>query len=246
MPTELSPGLWLLLAILAIAFVFFFFRVGDYGAKRRILAVIPDRIDFLSVKPEDFPELDFDALRNYTEALEALGFSFALDYTVKTDVSLGRGFARLFTHAAHLCFVEINQLFPMDERRIPMRCSFGSLLEDNWDLSTGDREPEFVSYIWRHPRMLWSKHLRASPAELLAKHLERRQQMIDGLHIALLTDLSPEAYFGKIRKDNAERKAVLESKSMTIIFTEMNEFRRAPKYEWLGDFAEIVRNQDSR
>ena len=119
MPTELSPGLWLLLAILAIAFVFFFFRVGDYGPKRRILAVIPDRVDFLSAKPEDFPELDFDALRNYTEALEALGFSFALDYTAKTDVSLGRGFARLFTHAAHLCFVEINQLFPMDERRIP-------------------------------------------------------------------------------------------------------------------------------
>src|SRR5262245_48094932 len=105
MPGEFPSGLYLDLAILLMAVVFFIFigvRLEDLGAKRHILAAFPSHIDFLSVKPEDFPEIDFESLNSYTEALEALGFTHALDYTTKTDVPLGRGFARLFTHAAHL------------------------------------------------------------------------------------------------------------------------------------------------
>jgi len=140
-----------------------------------------------------FPDIDHQALAKYTSDLEALGFVQAYDFEVKLDVIVaGCGFARLFIHPVHHCLAEVNQIFPQDMPTPPMRCMIASILSDEWDLSTTDREMTSLSYAWRRPRNLWSSYPKMTPAELLAAHLARRQQMMDRLHITVNTDLSPK------------------------------------------------------
>jgi hypothetical protein len=205
-----------------------------------LMALLPDHMEFLEIEPEDFPELDVHALRKYTQALQALGFVFALDYTIHTDApDSSGGFARLFFHPTHKCLAEINQGFTRNGAVSTMRCMLGTLFTDRWDLTTTDREPTdlVMSYAWRRPRNLWSCHPGYSLSELLAEHLRRRNQMIESVHIAVIALSTAEAYFDHERATMAERKAVLSLKSMETIQAEIEEVTRKPRYEWLGDLA---------
>jgi hypothetical protein len=245
--TVLPTGLLVLMmiGIATLLFCVFFIWLlfgGETETKRRILAAIPDRIEFKPIKPEDFLNLDSKVLERYTSALESLGFVTALDYTgaykTETNLSVNAGFARLLTHPAHHCFAEINQAFPINRGPTSVGCSLVSLFKENWGLSTSDRKPEPLYYAWRRPRMLWSSLPGVSPTDLLTEHLKLRQQMIQGLHLQSLTELTPESYFAHELKDLADRKLVLQSKSTWTILYEMRKFVHAPKNEWLGEFAQ--------
>jgi hypothetical protein len=205
---------------------------------QEFLALIPDQLDFRERETSDFPALDRANLLRYTEELEALGFVHAMDYGVRTDVpTTPHGFARLFFHPVHRCVAELNQVFPETMAATTLRCMIASQMEDGWQLSTGDREPQVMTYAWRRPRALWSSHPRFRVTELLAEHLRRRQMMMERLHVAVITAMTTEAYFAFERETMAHRKAILQIKSIATIKAEMESFERSPTYEWLGDLA---------
>lgn len=216
----------------------------DKRDHQNLLRTIPDHMDFAPSQPADFPALDRRRLQDYSQALEALGFVHSLDYTLRTDVPLSAGgFGRLFFHPGQHCLAEVNQAFPANQEPSSMRCMMGSLLEAGWDLSTTDREPMLMSYAWRRPRNLWSCHPGHSPAELLTEHLQRRRQMMETLHLGVVTQLSAEGYFAYERQMMGLRKAVLKSNSMETVRRDMERFQRSPEHEWLGDFAHVAAGQ---
>ena len=87
--------------------------------------------------------------------------------------------------------------------------------------------------------LLYDQEFRRGVAELLAAHLERRQQMIERLGIAVKTDLSEETYFTYQREVHQARRALLQARSMDAIRTDMEQFEEAPLDKWLGEFAEL-------
>jgi hypothetical protein len=199
-----------------------------------------EHLKIFAVKPEDFPRLDRQMLTDYSAAFEALGFVRAVDFEVKLDVPNpgGRGFARLYFHPTLHCVVEVNQIYPDYQEMSPMRCMIASMLTDGWDLATTDRNLPPLSYAWRRPRTLWESYPDLTVAELLAAHLERRQQLIDRLGISVKTDLNEETYFAYQREVHLARRAVLQAMSMDAIRADMEQFEEAPLDKWLGEFAE--------
>lgn len=213
-------------------------EIEEKREHREFMKCIPNRIEFVATTPDAFDQIDRPSLKYYTESLEELGFILALDYEAKMDIpSAGRGFARLLIHPVHQCIAEINQLFPDGRPELPVRCMIGSLMSDDWDLTTTDRTLFPLNYAWRRPRGLWIIETQMTPDELLAEHLARRQRMIDHLHICVVTDLTAEAYFAREHHILSERRTILQQKTMATINAEMTQFEKTPISEWLGDFA---------
>jgi hypothetical protein len=229
----LPPWLWMMLGFLTIGLILWFLFGGDV-VKRQLLKGMPDRVEFEGTKPEAFPSLDSAALKHYTDGLKALGFAFTVDYTFKTDIPLPECFARLMIHPTHQCFAEINQTFPPGKELVPMRCAFATLFEDDWGLSTTDRKPLRLNYVWRSPKSFWSCHPNLPLEELLKIHLQNRERMKQELSLTPLSHLTPEVLFTHEKKDNVDRKALLSSKSEWTILWEIRQFERNPKYEWFG------------
>jgi hypothetical protein len=127
-----------------------------------------------------------------------------------------------------------------------MRCMIGSLLDDDWSLTTSDRQLNPISYAWRRPRSLWSYDTVKTPRQLFAEHLKRRQRMIECLHIGIQTNLNADAYFEYERKTHAARKAILASKTYAAIRAEMAAFEDTPMSEWLGDFSQFADASDKK
>jgi hypothetical protein len=206
----------------------------------KLLRAIPDHMEFVVTQPSEYTALDRQGLQDYTQGLEALGFVHVVDYSVRypgheTLSKRPPGFARLWIHPVHRCFAEVNQTFGKEEASTPVRCLVASWLENDWDLTTTDRKLEPIFYVWRRPRSLWSRHPWMSPADLLAEHLRRRQRMMDVLGIVVISELTPEAYFARVRKNNADHKEVLQVKNIETIRAEMRQCERSPIHEWSGE-----------
>lgn len=206
---------------------------------KSLIARLPDVMEFVPTSPDAFSQLEHATLKRYTQELQALGFVHWIDYTVRADArGASGGFARLCYHPEHHCIAEINQAITDEGLVSTMRCMFGSLLSDGWDLTTTDREPTdmTMSYAWRRPKALWACHPRLSLAELLTEHLRRRRMMIIRLAVNVVKDLTQEGFFEYERRTMAERKEVLRLKNYETIQMEMERFERSPVYEWSGDF----------
>jgi hypothetical protein len=212
-------------------------KIEDRQKHKKFMLSIGTHYEFLPTTPDDYPDLDRSALRYYTQAFEALGFVHALDYRVESDVRVGTGFARLFFHPQHLCLVEINQVFSKKRGPHEMRCMIGSILEDGWSLSTTDRTLSPLTYVWRRPRSLWSTHTHKKPAELLEEHLRRRSQLIERTRVAVKSIQTADAYFEYEQQIHAARREVLQSKTYAAIKAEMEQCKKAPISEWLGELA---------
>ena len=131
-------------------------------------------------------------------------------------------------------------MFPSNGAPGPMRCMIGSWLQDDWEITTTDRDPDPMMWAWRRPHSVWSSYPRLSSEELLTEHLQRRRWMIDTLGVAVATELSVEAYYAHERKAQADRKTVLQTKTMAAIEAEMHSFEKSPRFEWLGDLPRIA------
>src|SRR5262249_19938743 len=137
--------------------VIFLVPLGLWSAsstRTTILGAMPDELDFRTASAADFPGLDTEGLEEYTQALEGLGFRRLTDYTLLTELAnFPRGFGRLFFHPEEHCFAEINQVFASG-RRVPLRCSVLTFLDDGWSVATTDRVATKHNYLMRRPRAL--------------------------------------------------------------------------------------------
>jgi hypothetical protein len=214
---------------------------GYWILKVRMIHNVPTHVDFVTCRADDFPHLDRKELVRCTKAFEALGFVRALDYTsVRPGRRRHSGFARLMVHPAGGCFAEINQIFTALGRPGPMRCMVLTLFEDGWSLSATNRRQLGAGWMMRRPRKLWTSNPDATPAQLLAGHLKRRERMAADLGIERCTDLSPEAFFDHVRNGLAEMRRVLWRKNLFVGMIEARLYDSSPRHEWLGDYARLA------
>lgn len=226
-------------AIIAVVMIPPLLIVLAVWIKGQLLASVPVRLKFPAAKPEDIDGLDLKALDRYTKAFESLGFQRAKDFTLKTEVSMGNGFGRLFVHPEHHCYGEVNQVVQGGGAGAPMRANIMSLLEEGWAFSSGDRDPAGLSSLWliRRPKALWMAHPHEKLKNILEAHLHRREEMIEGLKVDVISDLSAEAYITHERQAALDRRQTLQKKFILVGLIEMWLFSKNPKSEYMGSFS---------
>lgn len=241
------PG-WLapVVAVVILAAVAVPVALGLFGRwiKSRLLAGMPTEMEFLPATPAEFADLDTVSLGRYTRALEALGFRHALDYRPRNELSQNSsGFGRLFLHPGDLCYAEVNQAFTREGTKAGMGCNILSILEEGWSLSSSDRDPAALRmiWLWRQPRVLWSRHPGATPVDILNAHMERRDQLTDDLGLRARPDPSAQAYFDHEQAACGLRKRALERKNPLICLYEYWQQGRRPASEWLGEYRRRAR-----
>jgi len=211
--------------------------------KSRLLAQLPDQLDWQPVDPQITAGIDQESLAKATDEVEALGFWLQLDSQI-TDKYHQRAtnYSRLFIHPEYHCFAELNQLVASDGQPTPLRFMIVSLMSDDWTLTSGNREWEVIktTWIWRQRRVLWTSHPQASPGELLDAHLARRAQIVDDLGITVRSDLTPCVFFEHEQRASARRKRALRNRNGLVAAVELFAVDKHPRREWLGDYPQIA------
>jgi hypothetical protein len=239
------PAATLVAAIVVISLVAIILLIAAcIWIKSTLLAQMPIDLEFPRVSPDKLGGLDGMALERYTQEFEAVGFHHALDYSVKSEApSRNIGFARLFIHPREKCYAEANQVIPAGEGKgAPMRCNVMSILEDGWSLSSGTRDPLSVKtmWMWRQPKKLWTCHPGASGQQLVKSHLELRRELIDGLGVDPVTDVSPNAYFEHQRQSAVDRRETFRRKNILINLIQLWLFGKSPRSQWLGAYPKLA------
>lgn len=200
----------------------------------------PPSWGFLPAHPQNYPQLDGLALNRYTEVLQSLGFVWVQDYTLDTSsMAVGQGFARLFLHPTHHCYAELGQVFPLNQRPLPLCCTFMSSLGDEWSYSSTNRKADAATYMLRRPRSLWTSLPEADAPALLKAHLAQQQQLAADLGVGVRSDLSWDAYWLAEQENAAARRRVIQRKNMVFGVLGMLLFALSPRSEWMGDYARI-------
>jgi hypothetical protein len=211
--------------------------------KSRLLARLPEQLDWQPVDPQITAGVDQESLAKATDEVEALGFWLQLDSQI-TDKYQQRAtnFSRLFMHPEYHCFAELNQLVASDGQPTPLRFMIVSLMSDDWTLTSGNREWEVIktTWIWRQPRVLWTSHPQASPGELLDAHLERRAQIVEDLGITVRSGLTPCVFFEHEQRASAKRKRALRNRNGLVAAVELMSVDKHPRREWLGDYPHVA------
>jgi hypothetical protein len=221
--------------------------LGYWLLKLRMVQGISTEVNFLPCRPGDFPRLDRAELVRCTKAFESLGFVRVMDYTSETDRRpAGGGFGRVLVNPAWRCFAEINQIFPTGGRQGPMCFMVLSLFEDGWSLSATNRRMLGAGYMMRRPRSLWTSNPKATPAQLLAGHLKRREAIAADLGLQIRGDLSTEAYFAHVRRGVAGMRRAVWRKNLLVGMIEAKLHDASPHTEWMGEYARLAARKKSR
>ncbi|MCI0737918.1 MAG: hypothetical protein L0Y72_02660 [Gemmataceae bacterium] len=216
------------------------FFIYIYLTKSMIVEAMPEDVDFSTIKPSEFKEMDFEKLASLTEKVEALGFKRLTDYTVTADIDMGtKGFARLFVHPTESVFAEINQAFYGEDgdAAAPMRVTMSSAMEDDWSVMTTNRSPTKENYIMRRPRAVWRSFPKEDPEGLLEELLKLRRKMQRDLEVEVLTEKTADAYFEHERQATTDRKDAVRGRWAFMLQIEFWMFDMNKKFQWMGEYA---------
>lgn len=194
-------------------------------------------IKFVPTQAESLPYFNQEELLRRTTELNQLGFIKLSDYTIPPN-QVG---TRLFAHPQKFCFAEISQGV-----NLPMFCVFHCPLEENWVLAVTNFSALKVSAISRAflrlPRTLNKRIEGASFNELLQALSSWREQACRDLDVAMLQDVSVEAYFRQEQRRRMEQRHLILRKSIIWGVLEIVWFSLKPqsiKSEWLGDYSKF-------
>ncbi len=199
-----------------------------------LVRAIPTEFGFQAVHPASYPKLNTEAFTRYNDALMGMGFVWVIDYTLTSGTVALPAFARLLVHPVHHCFAEVNQAFPEAGGLQPVRCVFGSLLQDGWSFGTTDRKPDGTTWMLRRPKSLWSSCPAASPEVMLQSHLERRARIASQLGINPRTDLTFDTYFVHEQAEARDRVEVMKRRNIFVALGDALIFNLWRRYEWMG------------
>jgi hypothetical protein len=217
------------------------------SVKARVVRALIDVVEFRATSPAEFPRLDEHRLREYTRALEALGFRHLTDYTlVKTRDNGLTAYARLFVHDSWRCYAEVNEVYNARGTASPMRCNLMSFLEDGWSVSNSDRRPRRGNYLIRRPRALWRSLPDRTPHQLLEAHLELRDQVAGDIGLAAVGDGSAGDYFRRVAEASDERGQRVRRRPAWSFVLDSWVFELSPKLEWLGEYAANIPDNQGR
>ena len=241
----LAVPVWLIAVLVPVVtwFIVFLLLLLLFFKPLMLQAYLKEQ-EFIAVEPDEFSQLNVNSLERYTKALESAGLVKLIDFTMVSDQEKP-GFARLFFHPRHYCWVEVNQMF-LSGKLMPVTATIISTLEPDWSLSTTDRKMSGfllgLTYLLNHPRSLWINQPSVTPSKLLQIHLQRLRQIANTLTLEVteLSDASPDAYFDLQRRERIKRKQALQRKNIIVGIAEVLISAVNPKREWMGDYQKAV------
>lgn len=230
---------WPLCSIVTVfLFLCFIWLLSDI--KKKLLRVLPDNFEYQLAVLEDYPLLNLTWLDQQTRELEELGFVKLIDYKTGNSPAFGRCFA----HFQNYCYAEINEVFTPTGESFARNIVINSSLDQGWTLGTINRPPnntDSLSYgLWPNPKSVRTYHPSISLENLLQKHLQMRQRMINDIGVILLTDISWENYVQKQQEGVIYRKKALKESCLLLGMMKVRQFELNPKSEWLGDYANFL------
>lgn len=252
----MSGNLVTILAVLVGASFFAFQALRASVRKRRreinlktrdkMVAIASASIEFVPVEAATVAGLNLQQLGDITATLEQLGFERLLDYRLRRggDAKLN-GFERVFAHRKEECFASVMVAGALEPQK-PFSVAFNSYMQDGWRLGTSNIAPRKADYFLRLPRVLRMRYPDDSVEELHARHMERRAEVLAGLDIAVLPDISIEAYQRYIREASEQRVDKVKTANPLGDLPLAEAQATARNQEWLGDYpaeAERLRAQ---
>jgi Ca2+/Na+ antiporter len=224
-----------------LLFIYFLWLLFDI--KRKLIRSLTNKFEYKTVDIKDYSLLDFNWFQEQTDELKLLGFVQIRDYTTgKTQ-----GFARCFAHPENHCYAEINESFRANGASFSRNTVIMSELTQDWSLSSINHEANTTASIaygfWRNPKSVRIYQDELSLDELLNRHLQMRQQMINDIGVSLLTDVSWDNYVEKQQEAAIYRNQSLKRKFLLLAMINVTKFELNPKSEWLGDYAKFIRTK---
>jgi hypothetical protein len=208
-----------------------------HDIKQKLLGSLAQQleIEYVETNPETVA-IDRQQLDQFTVEHEQLGFQHIKDIRV-SDESGGtdQDFARLLFQPEYHCFAEVVAIPVPNQTERSLFCSIHSSFNHEWTLSTIQHQPDGLSYMYRGARELWTVYPRASVADLLMQHLNRRRRMVDDLDLEV-RPITWEAYIHANRKVAIARHQRFRYKPIFIALVEATLYELNPPLEWLGDY----------
>lgn len=213
--------------------------------KALVLRSMPDSFKYVQVDPAQYPWHDAQTLDLWTKELEQCGFVKLQDYWPHSPVTANMlsGFGRIFAHPMHNCFAELSQVRQGNGKPSLLRCMIASSMEQDWSLSTTNRIPLAITWLFRRPKALWASYPHMSPAQLLHAHLDARQHITNDLNLSVTPDVSLEKYFAEETKSTTERKQAVRRKPVFAFLADLLLSSISTKYEWKGQYPADVKKR---
>lgn len=213
-------------------------RRREINAKTRdkMVAIVSTTNEYVPVGASSVEGLNQEKLAAYTAALEQLGFSRLLDYRLRRgDSGELRGFERVFANSEEQCFAGImaGGVLQPDQ---PLFVAINSYMDGGWRLGTSNIAARKADYYLRHPCILRMRYPDDPIKRLVARHLERRAEILRDLDIKTLPDVSIEFFIARSREANVERKTKIQTANPLGDLPLAEAQATARTQEWLGDY----------
>ncbi len=91
-------------------------------------------------------------------------------------------------------------------------------------------------WIMRLPGYLWQSFSDMNPRELLARHLQLREQLIQDFDLNLQTNLTLENYIQRTGDILVMQNQEIRKKDILKIIVEYNYFNKNSRTEWWGNY----------
>lgn len=200
--------------------------------KRSLVDSCPVGLSFHATTADSYASLDRESLERYTVSLEHLGFAALADYTISAERgTVQPGFARLFGHAEHRCYAEVNQLFPTSQT-VPMRVVLATRLTEGWSAATTDRRADAAVWLLRRPRNCWRSMPDATVASLFESHLELVQLIENETRARPEPSVTAECWYDAERRNAETVRETVAGRSIVVMLWEFFSYRG--RTEWLG------------
>ena len=221
-------------------------REANLKIRDKMVAVAATPMEFVPVDASSIEGLNQEQLAAHTSSLAQLGFERLLDYRLrsggKAELS---GFERVLVNSNERSFAGIMAAGVMEPNK-PLYVAINSYMEDGWRLGTSNIPARKADYFLRLPRVLRMRYPDDSIENLVARHFQRRAEILRGLEIKLLPEVSSEAYLQHARESAEQRKSKVQTANPLGDMPLAEVQGSARNQEWLGDYpaeAERLRAQ---
>lgn len=203
--------------------------------RNKLVAIVSAELAPVPVSADEVAGLNRTALADLTTQLEELGFVHRLDYRVRKGTAPPEGFARVFVHPDERCFAEIMApgVVAPDQ---PLFVAINSHLQSDWSLGTSNIPPMTAHYFMRRPRVLRMHYPDDRVRQLFTRHRERRREVMSGLGLGVLSDLSTDLYFAKVREGMEAQKQNMQRAKPVRELAAAKAAAEKREQEWLGDY----------
>jgi hypothetical protein len=244
----LSDSVWPLLTFVAIAVISIFLSALSHWSKQvrrrrqsrdhkvKILALMHEACEYISVDPSSIPGLRLNELHGYTQFLEREGFRKLADSRLLfKGEAAPRAFDRCLVNEGLRCFADLFATQKTIDVSGPLRFSFSSYMENGWSIESTSSNATKIGYVRRLPRSLVQWEPRLSIEELLRRHLKFRDRVMSDLGITPQADISLEGYRQSIDKRLRDGREAFMRRDILEEWTEAARITQDGHWEWLGD-----------